>query len=136
MRISFPTPHTFYQRGWNQEDKGEEVEGEYPEWRRHVQVEEEESNRESNYQILEAPCPLYLARKATRQRSKHQKIPGDGGSHREDEAGAQRRRGTRNGRTPQGMTGTWEQVEGGKGGGGAQSRDTAAEAGMRRGAQR
>ena len=37
-------------------------------------------------------------------------------THREGEAGAQRRGGTRDGRIPQWTTGTWVQAEGGNGG--------------------
>ena len=57
-----------------------------------------------------------------------------------DHSGTARRghrfhRGTRDGRNPQGMTSTCDQVEGGKGGG-TKSWDTSTDAGTGRGAQR
>ena len=42
-------------------------------------------------------------------------MPRFGGELGEDESGTQIRGGTRDGRTPQGKTGTWVQAEGGKG---------------------
>ena len=80
--------------------------------------------------------PLALVRKSTRKRTKHHKIPRDRRELREGETGAQRRGGTHDGRPPQGLTGTWEQADGDKGGAGAQSQETTADAGTRRGAQR
>ena len=44
-------------------------------------------------------------------------MPGFGGDLREGDSGTQRRKGTRAGRTPQGLTGTWFQFKGRKGGG-------------------
>ena len=73
---------------------------------RHVQVAGVGvSTRARDCQGVEAPWPLVLACKSTQLRIKHQKMPGDGGSLREGEAGAQRRGGTRDGRTPQRMIG-------------------------------
>ena len=66
---------------------------------------------------MEAPWPITLVQRSTRQRNKHKNMTGDGGSLREGEAGEHRRRGTRNRKTSQGLTLTWEQAEGGKGGG-------------------
>ena len=43
-------------------------------------------------------------------------MPVDSGVLREGKIGAKRRRMTRNRRTPYGLTGTWDQAEGGKGG--------------------
>ena len=48
-------------------------------------------------------------------------MSGLGGEVGEVEVWAQRSGGTRDGRTPQGLTGNWDQAEGGKGGG-SQSR--------------
>ena len=58
-------------------------------------------------------------------------MPGFGGELRDGETGAQRRGGTYNGRTPQGLTWTSVNAEGGKWGG-ALSRETAAEADTQR----
>ena len=43
-------------------------------------------------------------------------MTGFGGNLGEGKAGTQRRKGTRAGRTPQGLTGIWVHSEGGKGG--------------------
>ena len=61
-------------------------------------------------------------------------MPLFGGDLGEGEAGTQRRRGTCYRQTPQGLTGTWVQAEGDKGGGGT-GVGTAVDAGMRRGVQ-
>ena len=57
------------------------------------------------------------------------------GALREGKDRSQRSEGTRDERTPQGLTGTWEQSEGGNGDG-THSRDMEADAGMRRGEHR
>ena len=77
-----------------------------------------------NCQGVEVPWPLALAQKSTQQETKGQMMPGFGGELREDEAGTQMRRGTRDSRTPQGLIGTCVQVKGDKGGS-APSRETA-----------
>ena len=61
-------------------------------------------------------------------------MPGFRGELREVEAGTQRRGETHNGQTPQGITGTWVQAKGSKGGS-ALSRKTVADTGTRRGEQ-
>ena len=61
-------------------------------------------------------------------------MPGFGGDLGGVEAGTQRRGGTCYRQTPQGLTGTWVQSKGGKGGV-EPARGKVADAGMRRGAQ-
>ena len=68
-------------------------------------------------QVVEAPWPLALARKSTRQETKDRTMTGFDGDLGKYEVGTHRRRGTRAGRTPQGTTGTWVQAEVGEGGG-------------------
>ena len=70
------------------------------------------------FQRVEAPWHLALAQKATRRETKDRIMPGFGGDLGEGDAGTQRRGWNRAGRNLQGMTGTWVQARGSKGGGG------------------
>ena len=77
---------------------------------------------------------LALALKATQLETKYQSMPIFGGNLGKGESGTQRRRGTRDGRTPQGITGNWVQAEGGKGGS-ALSQETEVDSGTQHGLQ-
>ena len=60
-----------------------------------------------NFQGVEAPWPLAFSQKFTRHGHQNRTVPRFGGELGKEEAGTQRRRGTRDGQTPQGPTGAW-----------------------------
>ena len=59
----------------------------YPERLQNGQIVEGARTIVDDCQGVETPWPLALTRKATRQRTKHQKFTGDGGALRECKAG-------------------------------------------------
>ena len=80
------------------------------------------------------PILSTLRKNPPENETKDRTMPGFGGELMEGEAGKQRRGGTRDGKTPQGLTGTWMQAKGGKRGS-APSWEMSADAGIRRRAQ-
>ena len=95
---------------------------------------EGERARASDCQGVEAPWPLAFSRKANRQETKNQKMPGDSGATKRTRQGHRYAEGTATGKPPPGAdrnprTGRGRQR------GGEHKQDTAADAGTRRRSQ-
>ena len=88
--------------------------------------------RTRNFQVVEVPLPLALARKSTQQETKYWTMPGFGIDLREGESGTQRQGGIHNKQKSPGLKGTWLQAKGVKEGS-TPSQETVAYSCTRRG---